>query len=74
MKALKLKSSTKENPVWGYTTCDSFSNWKWDTIGITKKPTIFNDYITIDQMRGDRDHLFYLFDQWELVTVKITIE
>lgn len=74
MKALKLKSSTKENPIWGKTTCDAFSSWKWDTIGLSKGPTLFDDYITIEWIKGDREHLYHLFDQWELVTVKITIE
>lgn len=73
MKALKLKSSTKKNPIWGETKQEEFLSWKWEPAGISQNPTLFNDHYTIGMFKENTDYP-YLFDVWELVTVKITIE
>lgn len=72
MKALKLKSSSKEDPIWGYTYLDCGIYHK---IVSVDEPTIFDDYITMHDIRESTYHS--ALDEsymWELVNVKITIE
>lgn len=73
MKALKLKSSTKENPIWGETKQEQFLSYKWEPIGIDNNPTLFSDHYTIEMIKENSDYP-YLFDIWELVNIKIIIE
>jgi len=80
MKALKLKSSTKENPVWGhmyYTEPDEIRGGS-EPEGIMKCdenyycPTLFSDFYNsihiINDLYGKEAY------KWELVNIKITIE
>ena len=72
MKALKLKSSSKEDPVWGETFKDCGFYYP---IFETANPMLFDDsfimgIITSNCFESDLQG----FDQWELVTVKIVIQ
>jgi len=72
MKALKLKSSTKENPIWGetYMDCNVYHE-----IMETEEPTIFEDYFDMKMIEDASYHFAKKsIDKWELVNVKIIIE
>ena len=74
MKALKLKSSTKENPVWGETEWNGYHN-RYSDIGVASYPSLFEDNITFEYIKSCSSwRNSHLVDQWELVNIKITIE
>jgi len=72
MKALKLKSSTKENPVWGDIRLDcNYARVEQSPVPVIcllKRITQLSKLIIIDSDRRQ------FLNEWELVPIKITIE
>lgn len=79
MKALKLKSSSKENPIFGYvlwTDEDMHGSIYIEGIlesdGVKREATTFND--SWDKLNIVNDTYTKEADLWEFVNIKITIE
>lgn len=78
MKALKLKSSPDDNPIWGYISYrgeESFGLDDTDEVIVCDAPDVFPDIVTIEVIIHDNSHSpIKNIENFELVTVELTIK